>query len=294
MLPPHSPALRRAFGTSARRLVGPEHPNFIEIPRVKLPKAAPPQRKKGILPKPRTLFPDSRPEKGTIEYTKKATPLPKPQISDHPQAPEAKAFQEWQAAMASKRRANLREGMRLLKKRKVSIELARAKILRERSKLREEKLAAAEREDVRLTLPSILSTIRLQEKGLKDPDRAQRLQEMAARREAQVQKKKQERQQLIHELYLNAGDFILTERDLDRAIDEQFREKDQTQVYLERTKPPTVREMLVQKERNAQGEGLGGMGLGAEESAILEVGGALTGGRMSLVNHLAGRNMYGV
>jgi hypothetical protein len=293
MLPP-TPALRRSFGTSSRRLVGPEHPHYIEIPRVQLPKAIPPQRKKGILPTPRTLFPDSQPDKGTFEYVKKATPLPKPKISDHPQTPEAKAFQEWQAAMAAKRRANLRDGLMQLKERKESIELKRAETLQERSRLREEKLAAAERDDVRLTLPSILSTTRLQEKGLADPNREERLREKAAKREAHLLAKKQERQQLVHELYLNAGDFILTEQDLERAIEEQFREKDQTQVHLERTKPPTVREMLIQKERNAQGEGLGGMGLGAEESAILEVGGALTGGRMSLSNALARRNHYGV
>ena len=227
----------------------------------------------------KALFPETRPGKGTVAYLKKTTPKPflrQRKARAEPLDDETKALQEWQAAMAAKRRSNLREGLSEIKERKGHYEERRAAAFKARSALRDQVLEKALRNDVRLTLPSVLSTMRLQEKGLPDPRREERLKEMRAGREKILKEQSEERQNMVHELYMSAGDFILTEIQLDRAIEEKFKEVD-LKIISPVTKPPTVREMLVQKERISKGEGLN---IDDSDNVILEVGGALTGGRM--------------
>ncbi|KAI5853552.1 hypothetical protein BZA05DRAFT_336714 [Tricharina praecox] len=267
--------LRRTFSTTPRRLVGPESPQFIEVPRAHLPRVVIPFRPKGILPVPRTIFPETRPDKGTAAYLKKTIPKPRTTRAT-PSDSETRAFQEWQAAMATKRRSNLREGLHEIKERKEHYEEKRATAFKARSVLRDQALEKALRNDVRLTLPSVLSTTRLQEKGLPDPRREERLREMSARRKQILKERSAERQSMVHELYMSAGDFILTEAQLDKAIDEKFKDMD-LKIGSPATRPPTVREMLVQKDRISKGEGLN---IDDSDNVILEVGGALTGGRM--------------
>jgi len=278
-----SPILRRTFSTTRRYLVGPESPDFIEVPRANLPKVVIPHRPKGILPVPRTIFPETRPDKGTAAYLKKTIPQPR-KTRATPSEVEKKAFQEWQIAMAVKRRSNLREGLSEIKARKEHAENKRAAAFKARSLLRDEVLEKALRNDVRLTLPSVLSTTRLQEKGLPDPRREERLEEMSARREKLLKEKSAERQNMVHELYMSAGDFILTEAQLEKVIAEKFKEVD-LKMHSPTTKPPTVREMLIQKERISKGEGLN---IDDSDNVILEVGGALTGGRMPVSSAFMG------
>jgi hypothetical protein len=274
MLPP-TPALRRAFTTTTRRLVGPESPSFIEIPAVKLPKTHPRTRAKGVLPVPRNLFPETRPDKASPEYLAAATK--EPSAPRHKSTePESAAYQEWAARMAEKRRSNLREGLTELKERKERLEGRRKQVLEKRNTERDAALMKAEAEDVRLTLPSVLSTMRIQPKGVvPDPRREERLEEMRARREEMEQEKFEERQRAVHDLYLNASKFILTEAQLDKAIEEQFKESMRTHLDLPLMLPPTIREMMVRKEK-----GNTGMTTTGEELSVLEIGGELTGGKL--------------
>jgi len=190
--------------------------------------------------------------------------------------------------MAEKRRQNLREGLKELKQRKEDLEKKRKDILRQRNEARDIALNQTEAEDVRLTLPSVLSTMRIETKGLPDPRREERLKEMAERREKILKQKAEERQQLVHELYMNASNFILTEAELDRAIEEGFKESD-LDPDMGRYIPPTVREMLTRNER-------GGLGSPEDFGAVtLDVGGALTGGRMPASrNYMATKHLYDV
>ncbi|KAF8251732.1 hypothetical protein K440DRAFT_39688 [Wilcoxina mikolae CBS 423.85] len=286
MLPP-TPSLRRAFSSTTKRLVGPESPSFIEIPTARLPNPVPKKQPKGILPTPKNLFPPSRPEKGTPKYIAAAT-LERRKPPSKPTDAETAAFQNWHLAMAEKRRQNLREGLRELKQRKEDLEKKRKDVLKKRNAERDIALQQAEAEDVRLTLPSVLSTMRLESKGLPDPRREERLKEMAERREQILKEKVEERQQLVHELYMNASNFILTEAELDKAIEEGFKESDMEPEFG-RYLPATVREMLSRNER---------VGFGSPEdlgAVVLDVGGALTGGKMPASrNYMATKHLYDV
>jgi len=282
MLPPMT-AFRRAFSTSSRWLiVGPESPKFAEVPTVKLPKTHPFPRRKGILPRPKNLFPATKPEKGTPRYLAAATPEPTRKRAT-PADAETKAFQEWQAHMAEKRRSNLREGLTELKAQKEAKEKKRALILKERNSARNEALMKAEREDVRLTLPSVLSTLRAEASGLPDPRRQERLEEMRERRERQLAKKQEERQMLLHELYVSASEFILTEAQLDKAIETTFTERDEP--YSGNQLPPTMQEMLSRRTWQNSSD--------PEEVAVGEVGGALTGGSFPSKRNYLGKSKLG-
>ena len=273
MLPP-APALRRAFATTARRLVGPESPSFIEIPVVSLPKTHPAARAKGILPVPKNLFPSTHPEKGTPEYLAAATPEPTAPRFVAGEA-EAAAYQDWQARMAEKRRTNLREGLSELKVRKEKRENARKALLTTRNSERDAALTKAEADDVRLTLPSVLSTLRIDGNGiLPDPRRAERLEEKRVRLDEIRKKKYAERQRAVHDLYLSASKFILTEAQLDEVIDQQFKERDASQAMFMSTMPPSVRELLTRKENPA------GNLSSDDVTNMLEISGELTGGKM--------------
>lgn len=266
--------LRRPFGTVARQLqVGPESPKFIEVPRISLPRASPRPRMKGILPCPRNIFPPSKPTKGTPKAIAAAT-TPRSRQRHAPESREKAAFQQWQRTMAIRRRQNLREGLMALRSRKRRSESMRVARLAYRTVRRQDVLATAEARDVRLTLPSVLSTLRLGGSGLPDPDRAQRLQAMAERHQAIQRAKRDERQHYLHELYLNASNFILTEAELNRAIEAAFKESAYDVTSWAGWRRSSVRDLLNRAGRN---------NMQTPEDAgpvVLEVGGSLTGGRL--------------
>ncbi|KAI5804558.1 hypothetical protein EDC01DRAFT_643881, partial [Geopyxis carbonaria] len=273
---PHISALaaRRAFSTTARRLVvAPESPKFIEVPTVELPRTFKPRRQKGILPEPKNLFPRKQPNKGTPEYLEAAT-KERTRVRHTPTEAETRAFQEWNTAMAEKRRQNLREGLTQLKQQKEEQEAKKAFILKQRNEERNAALNQAEREDVRLTLPSVLSTLRHEPKGLPDPNREERLAAMQQRREALEAEQKEHIREMVHELYMSAGDFIVTEQQLDVAIDDAFGEG----IYAGdvASKQLSIRDMLEEKNRSGRNNMMGIF----REKGISDVAGALTGGRL--------------
>lgn len=266
--------LRRPFGTAARRLqVGPESPKFIEVPRIRLPRASPRPRQKGILPLPRNIFPPSKPAKATPAAIAAAT-AGRSRQRGAPESHEKAAFQQWQCAMADRRRQNLREGLVTLHRRKRAAERVRVTRLAHRARKRQAVLTTAEARDVQLTLPSVLSTLRLGGSSLPDPDRAQRLQAMAERHRAVERAKRDERLHYLHELYLNASRFILTEAQLTSAIDDAFKESAYDVAAWAGWRRSSVRDLLNRANRS---------NMQTPEDAgpvVLEVGGSLTGGRL--------------
>lgn len=158
---------------------------------------------------------------------------------------EAAARVEWNRDMAQYRRENLREGIKEIYNEK---QVADAKRKQQRVATWDAQKAAiekAEREDVRLTLPSVLSVLRMEGKGLPDPNREQRLAEMRKRAEEKEAVKKEERLELVQELYFAAGDFIITEQQLDQAIETAFGEG--SLLDAKRPKMLTSQEMLMEK-----------------------------------------------
>ena len=90
-------------------------------------------------------------------------------------------------------------------------------------RIREALLYAPEPEDVRLTTPSVLSTQRpMKSQRLPDPDRAARV-EAKRQNVADMEAMREEnRRNALHKLYVNAGDFITTEKQLDGVIERAF------------------------------------------------------------------------
>ena len=176
--------------------------------------------------------------------------------------------------MARKRRQNLREGIIELAEKKRQFEDKRARILSRRVAERQALLDRKEREDVRLTLPSVLSTLKKPE-PFRDPRRKERLAQKCEQLQVRSAEKVEMRRDQLHNLYLNASTFLLTEKQLDQAIEEEF-----TDTVHPKAFPLTVSEMLVQRARTPTGANFGGP-TPQERDLILEAGAALTGGKLA-------------
>ncbi|CZR55954.1 uncharacterized protein PAC_05842 [Phialocephala subalpina] len=243
---PNSPIPLRTFTTTpSLSSIGPEDPRFIEVPMPPQHQAPPKVDVKGTLPPPRNLFPRRAGDKTSSEYFAAVTAEPK--AKEKP----ANDLVAWKRRMAATRRQNLREGLVELYERKV----AHDKIVAGRSKgrhaAREAKLYAPQREDERLTNPTITAAnSELQTGPLPDPDRAARIAEKAARVQAIEDQKAEERRDALHTLYMNARSFITTEEQLDQRIEsiftnQPFEANSEVDNIWEAAGPPTtVQEML--------------------------------------------------
>jgi len=154
--------------------------------------------------------------------------------------------------MAASRRQNLREGLVELHRRKVR----RDRVIETRStnkrEAREKLVQAPQREDERLTAPTITAATRKLQVGvLEDPGRESRLAEMMERVKAKEFAREEQRRDALHTLYMHARSFITTESQLDAEIDKQFIEKPfehirpgALSVWDAHGAPPTVQDML--------------------------------------------------
>ena len=214
------------FSTSSiqRAAIPPESPRFIEIPRPVQPQAFKPQWVKGVLPSPRRVF-TPKPYhqiKATPDYLASVTPEPLKERAETADA-RTKDLVGWKERQAARRRQNLREGLIELQYR--DARTSRGMVERS-SRIQAQNLArrdAPEREDERLTHPSVLTpNISAKHGGLPDPSREARM----ARKKKNVVKmqamRQEKRRQELHTLYVNAQKFIITPAQLDRAIDKAF------------------------------------------------------------------------
>ncbi|KAI5808553.1 hypothetical protein DFH27DRAFT_230051 [Peziza echinospora] len=269
-------ATTRLFTTSAPTSgVSPESPKYIEIPRPpRAPRLFTPHVK-GKLPTPKAIFPSVGPDKTSPAYLSRLTKLPttpRP-IPSAAHKPEEAAYVAWKLKMADKRRQNLRQGLLELSAKKKAFDSHRQEIRERRTQARQDLLDKKEREDVRLTLPSVLSTLRASDR-ISDPNRAERLHAKAQQHAAAVAEKAGERREHIHDLYLHAETFILTEAQLEAAIEAEFRTES-----LYRTFPLTVSEMLAERNKGPSVSSLGSLNH-RESELVLQTAGVLTGGRL--------------
>lgn len=270
---------RQSFSnTSKSQVVGPESPHFIEIPY-------PPQRYanyhppvKGQLPRPKEIFPKNGPEKASPKYLELVTPETSKKRQAHidTAAKKPKVMQNsyitWKSRMAESRRQNLRQGLTELHVKKTTEDNKRAEITAKRQQERDERLNAELPTALQRTLPSIAAELKESLKPL-DPDPINR---MAAKKEKYIDSRIDKvtfRAELIHELYLNAVSFILTEKQLDKAIDEEF---DQD-VSAQRILPQNMRLMI--EEYGSEGNyAPSRYGTGDSGGAVDYIGAVLTGG----------------
>ncbi|KAL6716567.1 hypothetical protein ACLMJK_006134 [Lecanora helva] len=224
--------LRFSTSASSYARIPPESPRFIEVPRPVQPVQPFPIHIKGVLPVPRSIFrrhlrPQDR-DKASPEYLADVTPEPvidkTVPVVDGPTA----GFVSWKARQAEARRRNLRESLVELNHRKQKTDRYLEARGKRRANERERLLAAPEPEDERLTNPSILqSEKRMLHRILPDPDRAARLTEKRENVARMEMSRQERRQNKLHNLYVNSGNFITTGEQLDATVDVVFDDQDQ-------------------------------------------------------------------
>ncbi|KMU84239.1 hypothetical protein CIHG_02025 [Coccidioides immitis H538.4] len=190
----------RLFSSSPSSMVGPESPNYIDIPRTIQPYLPRKKRAKGVLPVPREIFPARRPDKPSESYIANATPEPasnKPKVdNDNPLFEQL----EW--------------------KRRMAAVLARSKARQAQNR---QVLNQPSREDERLTSATIVQAMVSKKNPiLPDPNAEARLAKSLANVAMKQQLKSEERMDAIHSLYMNARDFIITEEQLNEEIERVF------------------------------------------------------------------------
>lgn len=214
----------RGFSSSSSLRVGPESPNFIEVPRTVQPDLPSKPRVKGTLPVPREIFPRRRVDKPNQQYIAAAASPPTNQEKINPDEPHAE-YRERKREMADMRRQNLKEGLLELHKRKKWTDRTMEERSRQRQIQRERVLRQNERDDERYTRPSIVQDMLPKRTPvLPDPGREQRLAESRLRVENKKHQEELERQDSLHTLYMNAREFITTEAQLAAELEKVFPE----------------------------------------------------------------------
>jgi hypothetical protein len=209
--------IARAFSVSTAQLaIGPESPRYMDIPQAPQQTTPDKTRLKGILPVPRDIFAGQDP----------ATPI---NLDKTTKEPATRIVQNdtrsiWKERMAASRRSNLKEGLHALQTRRIKSDdyLANRAIRRQQD--REARLHRPEADDERLTAPSIdLNLLALLRKGpLQDPQRDARLAEMRQRHASKQAARQEYRRDALHSLYVNAREFIVSDAQLNTAIDKAF------------------------------------------------------------------------
>jgi hypothetical protein len=138
--------------------------------------------------------------------------------------PNAELIQ-WKRKMALMRRKNLREGLLELHERKRRTDWVMAKRSAEKQAKRERILQQPQRDDERLTSPTIVQAMQPTRSAvLPDPDREERLAQSRLRVQTKEAEKTAARQDSLHSLYMNARNFITTEAQLAAEIERVFPE----------------------------------------------------------------------
>jgi hypothetical protein len=282
----------RTFSSTPPSLaLGPQSPNYIEVPKPLQPTFPLEPRLKGHLPVPRDIFKtrNAHPKQSDV-FLNRSTRTPKTVKAPGPYSRDAD-YRLYKQRLADKRREALQEGVKQLHSRKVASEAAHlAKVQANYADRRERAMAPPREVDV-LTQTSV-------SKGIRDflagtLPASSRTQNIARRRKAyerRMARVQAVRQSRLHDLYVNARQFIVEEAQLDEAIEKTFGTEEAPmgwnnagnmglrsegheglspwQGYM----PEGVGDMLEKLK--------GGEGVGLAKERVKKVAEALTGGKM--------------
>ena len=204
--------------------------------------------------------------------------------------PRTAEFVSWKARQSEARRRNLRQSLLELSIRKQQKDRFVASRSAKKQANRKALLEAPEREDERLTNPSVpQSQIPQRHHAIPDPNREARLarkRQNVANMEAM---RAEHRRAALHNLYVNAGSFITTASQLNATIDKAF--DDNSQFTNDSTPglniwnlgfPETVQQLLGKKEgssgRKAMDSAEGNAGMTRER--MRRIAEELTGGKL--------------
>lgn len=216
----------RAFSsTPASLALGPQSPNYIEVPKPLQPSYPVTPAVKGHLPIPRDVFKTrSRHPKESDVFLKRSTKEPKDAKVPGPYSRDAD-YRLYKQRLADKRREALKEGVKELHERKVTSEAQYMAKIQAIGAYRREVAMAPRREVDILTETSVSKGIRdfLTDSLPPRPDISKARSRAYQRRMAKVQAVRTSR---LHDLYTNAREFIVDEQQLDEAIDKAFGTED--------------------------------------------------------------------
>ncbi|KAI0995511.1 hypothetical protein K3495_g12667 [Podosphaera aphanis] len=239
----------RSFSTAfALQQVRPEHPSFIDVPgQVPYRRTLRQNEVKGTLPRPRNVLKTRALETPKHLTAFRLATTPEPKSTNTP----GDEYSAWKHRMAKIRRDSLRESITELYARNVKRRKHLASVSLGNRRRRERLLHAPQREDERLTNPTITILNSKPQTGiLPDPNREARLREKAARFQAREEAKREARKDALHTLYMNARDFITTEEQLEARIEEIFTDEPFTthdkcdNIWEALGAPPTIQDFL--------------------------------------------------
>jgi hypothetical protein len=270
--------------------LGPQSPNYIDVPKPLQPTFPISPQPKGHLPVPRDVFKtrNAHPKESDV-FINRSTKEPKNLKAPGPHSRDAD-YRLYKQRLADTRRTALREGVQQLHKRKVFDEAEHfAKIQANYADKRERAMAPPRETDV-LTSTSISPGIRAY-LASELPDTARtnipRRRKTYGRRVAKIHTMRASR---LHDLYVNARTFLVEESQLDEAIDKAFGTEEAPMGWNNKGA------MGLRSEGNeglspwhgAMPEGVGDMltklrggeGVGLAKERVKKVAEALTGGKM--------------
>lgn len=285
---------RRSFtSTPSTPALGPQSPNYIDVPKPLQPTFPLDPKPKGHLPVPRDVFKTRNPRpKHSIGFLNRTTRTPKDPKAPGPHSRDVE-YRLYKQRLASTRRTSLREGVQQLYERKLANEAQQLAKVQAVYKDKTARAMAPPRDTDVLTATSIQPALRtfLASKNphanIRTPEKiaAQRISYNARqRREMAVRKSR------LHDLYVNARTFVVSEAQLDEAIDATFGTEEEPMGWNNKgdmgprgegreglspwhgTMPEGVGDML-EKLR-------GGEGVGLAKERVKRVAEVLTGGKM--------------
>lgn len=281
----------RAFSSgSPLRALGPESPNYVEVPKPRQPTYPLKPDIKGHLPVPRDVFKTrSKLPKESETFIAQSTQDAKKAKVPGPYSRDAEYILHKQRLAESRKQA-LREGVKQLHKRKIKTEVKHlARIRKLGAQKRTLAMAPPRTVDV-LTQTSISKSIRdfLHDK-LPPASSGRNVRRRKLAYAKRIAKQDAVRRERLHDLYTNAREFIITEEQLDEAIEKAFgseenpvrwdnrgnaltKDKAQGMSPWEGSIPEGVADKL-QKLK-------GGEGVGLATERVRKVAEALTGGKM--------------
>ncbi|KAF1354504.1 hypothetical protein EJ07DRAFT_132410 [Lizonia empirigonia] len=212
----------RAFSsTPAVAALGPQSPNYIDVPKPAQPTFPLDPNLKGHLPIPRDIFQTrNQHPKESDAFLRKSTKDAKNRKAPGPFSRDAD-LRLYKQRLADARKEALKEGVKQLHARKVASEAQHLDRIQKSGALRTQ-LAMAPRRDVDVLTETSLS------KGARDfladalPTANKNIDARRRAYERRMAAQQAVREARLHDLYTNAREFIVSEEQLDQAIETAF------------------------------------------------------------------------
>lgn len=243
---------------------------------------------KGVLPTPRNVFKTRNPSpKESAEFLKATTREPKKEKIPGAYSKDAE-YRLYKQRLAESRRQALRSGIKELHQRKTTTEDASLASIQEFTADKQTRIMAPPREVDVLTQTTISKGVRdFLADALPSTSRSNISQARRVLYHRKMAKHDAARRTHLHDLYINAREFIVNEEQLDEAIEKEFGTEDEPIGWDQKgNKVPgevgqsvwsgPIQEGVQEKLQQLKG----GAGVGLAKERVRRVAEELTGGKM--------------